>query len=94
MFLKRVGKLRNIAHNQALEENVFLMVICIELRIPLFLVGKPGSSKSLAKTIVADVMQGKHSRSNFYKQYKEVKKNILIIINIHMSFKTCRMFCL
>ncbi|CAC5418097.1 RNF213 [Mytilus coruscus] len=72
MFLIGVGKLKNIAHNQALEENVFLMVICIELRIPLFLVGKPGSSKSLAKTIVADVMQGKHSRSSLFKNYKEV----------------------
>ena len=34
------------------------MSICMELRIPLFLVGKPGSSKTLAKTVVVDVMQG------------------------------------
>ena len=38
----------NIAKNLALSENVFMMVICIQLRIPLLLVGKPGSSKSLA----------------------------------------------
>ncbi|XP_050390801.2 E3 ubiquitin-protein ligase RNF213 [Patella vulgata] len=47
------------------------MVVCIELRIPLFLVGKPGSSKSLAKAIVADVMQGKSSRSDFFKHFKQ-----------------------
>jgi MoxR-like ATPase len=61
----------NIAKNQALKENVFMMIVCIELRIPLFLVGKPGSSKSLAKTIVADAMQGDSSRNDFFKRYKQ-----------------------
>ena len=35
-----------------------MMSLCIQLKIPIFIVGKPGSSKSLAKTIVGDVMQG------------------------------------
>jgi hypothetical protein len=48
-----------------------MMTICVELRIPLFLVGKPGSSKSLAKTIVANAMQGKNSKSELYKNLKE-----------------------
>lgn len=63
----------NIAKNQALRENVFMMVVCIELRIPLFLVGKPGSSKSLAKTIVADAMQGNAAHTEVYRNYKQVK---------------------
>ncbi|XP_071137105.1 E3 ubiquitin-protein ligase rnf213-alpha-like [Mytilus edulis] len=63
----------NIARNQALKENVFMMIVCIELRIPLFLVGKPGSSKSLAKTIVADAMQGDTARSELFKKYKQVQ---------------------
>ena len=62
----------NIARNQALCENVFMMVICIELRIPLFVVGRPGSSKSLAKTIVQDNMQGNLSKSNLFKNFKQV----------------------
>ena len=62
----------NIAKNKALRENVFMMVVCIELRIPLFLVGKPGSSKSLAKTIVADAMQGSSSRSDLFREFKAV----------------------
>ena len=62
----------NIASNAALRENVFMMVVCIELRIPLFLVGKPGSSKSLAKSIVADSMQGRTSHSRFLKELKQV----------------------
>lgn len=64
----------NIAKNQALKENVFMMIVCIELRIPLFLVGKPGSSKSLAKTIVADAMQGDTARTSLFKKYKQVKR--------------------
>ena len=50
-----------------------MMVVCIELRIPLFVVGKPGSSKSLAKTVVADNMQGDAARSELFKALKQVK---------------------
>ena len=62
----------NIARNAALSENVFMMVVCIQLRIPLFVVGKPGSSKSLAKTVVAENMQGDRSPSDLFKNFKEV----------------------
>ncbi|XP_072046322.1 E3 ubiquitin-protein ligase rnf213-alpha-like [Amphiura filiformis] len=81
VFLDQVMNLdANIARNAALRENVFMMVICIELRIPLFLVGKPGSSKSLAKTIVADAMQGEAARSSdLFKHLKQV----------HMSSYQC-----
>ena len=73
MFLNEVQLDANIAKNQALKENVFMMIVCVELRIPLFLVGKPGSSKSLAKTIVADAMQGKQARSDLFKSLKQVR---------------------
>lgn len=62
----------NIARNAALRENVFMMAICVELRIPLFLVGKPGSSKSLAKSIISESMRGKDSRTPLLKKFKEV----------------------
>ncbi|XP_005805466.2 E3 ubiquitin-protein ligase rnf213-beta [Xiphophorus maculatus] len=72
LFLKNVQTRETIAKNIALKENVFLMVVCIELRIPLFLVGKPGSSKSLAKTVVADAMQGQNSHCELFKKLKQV----------------------
>ncbi|XP_060951524.1 E3 ubiquitin-protein ligase rnf213-beta [Limanda limanda] len=71
-FLENIKTRETIAKNIALKENVFLMVVCIELRIPLFLVGKPGSSKSLAKTVVADAMQGQNSHSDLFKKLKQV----------------------
>ncbi|XP_019856423.1 PREDICTED: uncharacterized protein LOC109584956 [Amphimedon queenslandica] len=52
----------NIAKNAALRENIFMMFVCIELRVPLFLVGKPGSSKSLAKAIIENSLKGKNSK--------------------------------
>ena len=70
----------NIAPNTALSENVFMMVVCIELRIPLFVVGKPGSSKSLAKTVVADNMQGDAARSKLFRSFKQVKTQALFDI--------------
>lgn len=72
LFLSEIQTRETIAKNMALNENVFLMVVCIELRIPLFLVGKPGSSKSLAKTVVADAMQGQNSHCDFFRKLKEV----------------------
>ena len=60
----------NIAHNAALRENVFMMAVCVELRIPLFVVGKPGSSKSLAKSIIVESMKGQSSRKDFLRNFK------------------------
>ena len=39
VFLDEIEKPDAIARNQALKENIFMMVVCIELRIPLFIVG-------------------------------------------------------
>ncbi|XP_060599995.1 E3 ubiquitin-protein ligase RNF213-like [Ruditapes philippinarum] len=73
MFLDKVQLENNIARNRALKENVFMMIVCIEQRIPLFLVGKPGSSKSLAKTIVSDAMQGNSAREGLFKELKQAQ---------------------
>ena len=79
----------NIARNAALRENVFMMAICIELRIPLFLVGKPGSSKSLAKSIVADSMEGISASNRLLKQFKAVSMidfdNYIYHISLYMQ---------
>lgn len=82
VFLENVSLDKNIAKNKALKENVFMMVVSIELRIPLFLVGKPGSSKSLAKTIVADIMQGTSSVSQMFRNFKQV-----FIISFYLSLR-------
>jgi len=37
------------------------------------IVGKPGSSKSLAKTVIGDTMRGKNSTSEFFKKFKHIQ---------------------
>ena len=73
-FLHDVELGQNIARNTALCENVFMMAICAELRIPLFVVGKPGSSKSLAKDVISTNMQAGNSKSELFKNLKQVRK--------------------
>lgn len=63
----------NIAKNKALKENVFMMIVCVENRIPLFVIGKPGSSKSLSKSMVQDAMKGDLSKRDIFKNMKNVK---------------------
>ena len=72
VFLDEIDLPTAIARNQALKENVFMMLICIELKIPLFIIGKPGSSKSLAKTLIAQKMQGSdRTNSKILSHFKE-----------------------
>jgi hypothetical protein len=73
-FLKDIQLGRNIARNTALSENVFMMAVCTELRIPLFVVGKPGSSKSLAKDVISTNMKAGNSQSELFKNLKQVRK--------------------
>ncbi|CAB4037138.1 Hypothetical predicted protein, partial [Paramuricea clavata] len=71
-FLKDIQLGRNIARNTALSENVFMMAVCTELRIPLFVVGKPGSSKSLAKDVISSNMKAGNSQSELFKNLKQI----------------------
>ena len=81
VFLDHIKPPEEIARNFALKENVFMMLICIHLRIPLFLIGKPGSSKSLAKTLVSQNMSGSfRTKSPILKNLKETQ-----IINFQCS---------
>ena len=55
LFITALGELpAGIAPNAALKENVFMMVVCIMNRVPLIVVGKPGSSKTLAMMLIRD----------------------------------------
>ena len=72
LFFNSVVLEKDIGRNEALRENVFMMIVCAEMRIPLFLVGKPGSSKSLAKTTVANAMQGRNSKIALFKELKQI----------------------
>ncbi|XP_064628010.1 uncharacterized protein LOC135487838 [Lineus longissimus] len=66
-ILKCMDLQRGIAKNEALLENVFVMFVCIIAKLPLFVVGKPGSSKSLSMQILRNSLRGSHSADSYLK---------------------------
>ena len=60
-FVDRMKFPSGIALNEALCENVFMILVSTLNQIPIFVVGKPGTSKSLAMELVQTNLQGKAS---------------------------------
>ena len=60
------------ASNRALRDNIFVLFACIINRIPLFLCGKPGSSKSSAVQIVISNLKGKKSKDPYFQTLPEL----------------------
>lgn len=52
---------RDIGINDSLKENIFCIITLILNKIPLFITGKPGSSKTLAMSLVLKTMKGSNS---------------------------------
>ena len=63
---------KGIARNRALLENLFSIFVCLNTKIPLFIVGKPGSSKSLSFQLIFKSMRGKDSYNNFFQNFPKV----------------------
>ncbi|CAF1040574.1 unnamed protein product, partial [Didymodactylos carnosus] len=60
------------ALNRALCNNIFVFLACVVNRIPLFLCGKPGSSKSSAVQIVISNLKGKKSKDPYFQTLPEL----------------------
>jgi hemicentin len=56
-----------IALSRGLQENVFMIFICLLTQVPLMIVGPPGSSKTLAVTTLIDNARGEFSKASVYK---------------------------
>ena len=73
-YLIRMEIPPGIAKNEALRENVFAMLVCIVNKIPIFVCGKPGCSKTLAIQLILANLRGKNSQDEFFKILPEVTK--------------------
>lgn len=62
VFLDNIEIPPGIGKNTPLKENIFVMITCILNKIPLFITGKPGSSKTLALNLVTKSMKGQASQ--------------------------------
>lgn len=62
-----------IAKTEALKENVFATVVCTMARIPLIIVGQPGSSKTLSFKIVSMNLLGQGSPNAVFRNCEVFK---------------------
>ena len=63
---------KGIAQNRALLENIFSLFVAINTKIPIFIVGKPGSSKTLSVQLINKAMKGSSSNNFFFKKYPRI----------------------
>ena len=62
-----------IARTTGLKENVFMVVVCCLARVPLMIIGPPGSSKTLAVTVTTENAKGKDSRPHsFFRSQRKL----------------------
>ncbi|XP_028396105.1 uncharacterized protein LOC114520095 [Dendronephthya gigantea] len=66
-YLLRMELPPGTARNAALRENVFVMLVCILNHIPIFVVGKPGCSKSLSIQLIRSNLRGRDSRDPLFR---------------------------
>ncbi|RIB16990.1 hypothetical protein C2G38_2038117 [Gigaspora rosea] len=67
-WIKRMQLPPNTAMNEALLENVLAMIVCILTKIPVFIVGAPGLSKSLAIKLVGQNLRGSDSNDRYFRK--------------------------
>ncbi|CAG8448567.1 1498_t:CDS:10 [Acaulospora colombiana] len=71
-YVNRMTCPPNTAKNEALLENVLVMIVCILTKIPVFIIGAPGSSKSLAIRLVSQNLRGSDSNDEYFRNLPQV----------------------
>ena len=72
-FCSHIEVESGIAMNDALAENLFTTIVCVLNQIPIFIVGKPGSSKTLAIQIIGNNLLGQQSPKKFWRRFPAVR---------------------
>jgi len=67
-LLEQIELDKGIGKNQLLKENIFLLFLAVVTKIPLIIVGKPGTGKSLSAQLIYNSMKGKYSKPKYGKK--------------------------
>ena len=70
--LNEINLEKGIGLNKLLRENIFLLFISLVTQIPLIIVGKPGSGKSLSAHLIFKSMRGEFSKSKFFVNFPKI----------------------
>lgn len=73
-ILSQIDLENGIAENRPLRDNIFLLFVSINLNIPIFIIGKPGCSKTLSVNMIDRAMSGKYSKKKFFRKYPALFK--------------------
>ena len=71
-LLSKVELNKGIGKNELLKENLFLLFLSVVTKIPLTIVGKPGTGKSLSAQLIYNSMRGEYSKNEFFKKYPPI----------------------
>ncbi|RIA83496.1 hypothetical protein C1645_880465, partial [Glomus cerebriforme] len=71
-YINRMQCPPNTAKNEALLENVLAMIVCILTKIPCFIIGESGSSKSLALKLICQNLRGVDSNDDYFRRLPQV----------------------
>ena len=63
-----IEKEKGIALNRTLKENLFTCFTCIDNTVPIIIVGKPGTGKSLSFQILFNTLKGESSKTQFFRE--------------------------
>jgi E3 ubiquitin-protein ligase RNF213 len=72
-FVSMMNLGEGIALNEALCENLFMILCSVLNQIPIFVIGKPGSSKSLAMGLIQSNLNGDASENDFLRSLPAVE---------------------
>jgi hypothetical protein len=71
-YINRMQCPPNTAKNEALLENVLVMIVCMLTKTPCFIIGAPGSSKSLAVRLINQNLRGVDSNDEYFRSLPQV----------------------
>jgi len=71
-LIEQVELDRGIGKNTLLKENLFLLFVSVNTNIPLIIIGKPGSGKSLSAQLIYKSMKGEYSKNKFFKLFPRI----------------------
>jgi len=71
-LINKIDLDKGIGKNTLLKENVFLIFLSVVTKLPLIIIGKPGSSKSLSLQLINKSMKGIYSKNQFFRQFPKI----------------------